>query len=168
MIHSATAVETENFDLLPAAPAPPRRRFPLPAEYYSTPPGDRRPIVAPWAPKGCGIASLVVLAIAFTGGYIASHGGAMALMNLFIDQARSDVAKMFTKDVTAQQKDTFDREMGALQKNLDARRVSLEALQPVLRDMREVVIDSSVTPDEANKLILDLQKVNREARLKQK
>src|SRR5258705_12381505 len=99
MIHSATAVETENFDTPPASPEPPavpsRRRFPLPAEYYSAPPGDRRPLVAPWAPIGCGIVSIVMLAIAFTGGYLASHGGAMTLMNWFINRSRTDIPEMY-------------------------------------------------------------------------
>jgi hypothetical protein len=164
MIHSPAAVQTENFDAPASPPQPPppptRRGFPLPAEYYSTPPGDRRPLVAPWVPVGCGTVSIVLLAAVFTGGYFAAHGGALSLMQWLISRTRSEITPMFAKDVTAAQKAEFDRQMSALEKNLRAKRVGLEAMQPVLRDMRDAMLDSTVTPEETQKLITDLRAAN--------
>src|SRR6476620_10929257 len=119
MIHSAAAVQTENFEAPPTVPEPSRepirRRFPLPAEYYSTPPGDRRPLVAEWVPLGCGGVSVALLLAVFTAGYYAARGGAVSLMQWVISQSRSDIARIFAKDVTALQKNTFDAEMAELE-----------------------------------------------------
>jgi hypothetical protein len=165
MIHSAEAVQTEKFDSLTPPPAPVSnpggRGFPLPAEYYSAPPGDRRPLFAPWAATGCGIAAVVLLIAVFTVGYVAAHGGATQLMTWFISSSRKDIAGMYAKDVTAAQKADFDREMTALQANFVAKRIRLEGLQPVLRDMRDAMLDDKVTPDEVKKLVTDLQTANR-------
>jgi hypothetical protein len=165
MIHSAEAVQTEKFDSLTPPPAPvsntSHRGFPLPAEYYSAPPGDRRPLFAPWAATGCGIAAVVLLIAVFAAGYFAAHGGATQLMTWFISSSRKDLTAMYAKDVTADQKAGFDREMAALQANLAAKRIRLEGLQPVLRDMRDAMLDNKVTSDELKKLIGDLQTANR-------
>jgi len=164
MIHSAEAVQTEKIDSLTPPPRPvsepSRRGLPLPAEYYSAPPGDRRPLFAPWATAGCGIAAVVLLMAVFAAGYFAAHGGAMRLMTWFISSSRKDIVTMYAKDVTATQKADFDRGMEALQANLGAKRVRLEALQPLLRDMRDAMLDDKVTSDETKKLVTDLQTAN--------
>ena len=165
MIHSAAAVQTENFEAPPTVPEPSRepirRGVPLPAEYYSTPPGDRRPLVAEWVPIGCGAVSVAILLAVFTGGYFAAHGGASSLMQWVISQSRSDISRIFAKDVTPQQKKTFDAEMAALEKNIAAKRVGITALQPFLRDMRDFMLDQKVTADETRRLITDLETINR-------
>jgi hypothetical protein len=157
-------VQIEKIDSLTPPPepvsAPGRRGFPLPAEYYAAPPGDRRPLFAPWAIAGCGIVAVVVLIAVFSAGYFAAHGGAAQLMTFFISSSRRDIAAMYARDVTASQKADFDRGMVTLQTNLGARRVGLEALQPVLRDMRDAMLDDKVTPDEVKKLVTDLQTAN--------
>jgi hypothetical protein len=157
MIHSAATVPSENFELQTASG---QRKFPLPAEYYSTPPGDRRPLVAPWAPMGCGIASIVLLLLVFGGGYLAAHGGAAKLMELLLARSRADIATMYSRDVTPAQRKQLDLEMSALQKNIAARRVKLEALQPILRDMRDAMLDNVVTSEETNRLIRDFAAAN--------
>lgn len=165
MIHSAAAVQTENFEAPPTtsepSPEPIRRRFPLPAEYYSAAPGDRRPLVPAWVPLGCGGLSVALLVVVFTAGYFAAHGGAVSLMQWLISRSRSDIATMFAKDVTPAQKHAFDTGMAELEKNVAAKRVGIEAMQPFLRDMRDFMLDQSVTSDETQKLITDLQTVNR-------
>jgi hypothetical protein len=165
MIHSAEAVQTEKIDSLTPPPAPVsntgQRGFPLPAEYYSAPPGDRRPLFAPWAATGCGVAAVVLLIAVFAAGYFAAHGGATQLMTWFISSSRKDITAMYAKDVTAGQKADFDREMAALQTNMGAKRIRLEGLQPVLRDMRDAMLDDKVTSDEVKKLVTDLQTANR-------
>jgi hypothetical protein len=164
MIHSAEAVQSEKFDSPTPPPGPASatsgRGFPLPAEYYSAPPGDRRPLFAPWATTGCGSVAVLILLLLFAAGYLATHGGAMWLMTRFVSSSRKDIAAMYAKDVTASQKSDFDRGMAALQTNLGAKRVGLEALQPVLRDMRDAVLDEKVTSDEVKKLVTDLQTAN--------
>src|SRR3954452_18827897 len=170
MIHSAAAVQTENFEAPPAVPEPSReparRSFPLPAEYYSSPPGDRRALVPEWVPFGCGGLAVAVLLVVFTAGYIASHGGAVRLMQWLVSRSRTDLATMFAKDVTPTQKQAFDAEMTKLEKNIAAKRVGLEAMQPFLRDMRDFMLDQSVTAGETQKLIVDLETVNRGTRPK--
>ena len=165
MIHSAAAVQTENFEAPPTVPEPfrepIRRRFPLPAEYYSTAPGDRRPLVPEWVPLGCGGVSVALLVVVFTAGYFAAHGGAVSLLQWLISQSRSDITRLFTKDVTAAQKQTFDAEMTKLEKNVTSKRVGIQSMQPFLRDMRDFMLDQKVTADETQKLITDLETVNR-------
>ncbi len=164
MIHSGEAVQSENFEVpaIPPAPvsAPGRRRTPLPAEYYSAPPGDRPRLFAPWAATGCGIAATAFLGVFFAAGYFATHGGMMRLMSWFISSSRRDMAAIYDKDVTAGQRTDFDREMTSLQTNLTAKKVGLEALQPVLRDMRDAMIDDKVTSAEMTKLLTDLHTAN--------
>jgi hypothetical protein len=110
---------------------------------------------------GCGTASIVLLALAFGGGYVAAHGGAISLMDWFLGRAQSDLAPMFTKDVTPVQHQTFDREMGTLRQNVRAKRVSIESMQPLLGDLRDAMLDENVTAAETKKLITDLQTLNR-------
>lgn len=157
-------MQIEKIDSLTPPPepgsAPGRRGVPLPAEYYAAPPGDRRPLFAPWATAGCGIVAVVLLIAVFAAGYFAAHGGAAQLMTFIIGNSRKEIAAMYASDVTASQKADFDRGMVTLQTNLGARRVGLEALQPVLRDMRDAMIDDKVTADEVKKLVTDLQTAN--------
>ena len=170
MIHSAAAVQTENFEAPPTVLEPSRepirRRFPLPAEYYSTAPGDRRPLVAEWVPLGCGGVSVALLLAVFTAGHYAAHGGAVTLMQWVISQSRSDIARIFAKDVTALQKNTFAAEMTELEKNIAAKRVGIGAMQPFLRDMRDFMLDQKVTADETQRLITDLETMNRSTKPK--
>ena len=132
----------------------------FPAEYYAAPPGDRRPLFAPWATTGCGIAALALLVLAFTAGYFASHGGAAGLMGWVFSQTQTEIVPMYTKDVTAAQKSQLDWEIKSLQKNMAAKRVPLDRLQIILRDMRDAMLDQKVTSEETNRLIGDLRAAN--------
>jgi hypothetical protein len=159
------AVESENFEQQPpsgqdasAARAP--RRFAFPADYYSTPPGDRPPLFAPWATTGCGAAAVVILAGAFSAGYVFSHGGSTSLMSWTFSELRTDIVTMYAKDVTARQKAGLDVEMTSLQKNLAAKRIPLEKLQPVLGDLRDAMLDDVVSSAETNKLIAAFRAAN--------
>lgn len=158
-------METENF-----APPPPTtdgveavpvaRRFSVPADYYSTPPGDRTPLFAPWATTGCGSVALALLAVAFTGGYVASHGGTTSLMTWVFSQTQSEIVPMYRKDVTPAQKAALDGEMKSLQVNVTAKRIPLERLQVILRDMRDAMVDNVVTPEETSRLTVDIHAAN--------
>ena len=162
-------MESEKFEQQPApsespSTAPARRSFPLPAEYYSAPPGDRAPLFAPWATTGCGTTALVLLVVAFTGGYAFSHGGATKLLTWLFTRTQSDIGTMYGKDVTSVQRGELDWEMTSLQKNLAAKRISLEQLQPILKDMRDAMLDAKVTSAETNKLIGDFHAANAAAK----
>jgi hypothetical protein len=169
MIHSASLVQTENFDSDPTAPepleAPPRHPpFPMPAEYYSTPPGDRPPIFPTWVVAGCGIVSIVILVALFGAGYAAANGGLSTVMGWFFQQSRAELTGMYGKDVTVTQKAAFDAELAAFQKNLEAKRVGMGKLQSVLSDMRDIMSDSRVTPREIDRLTADLRAANAAAK----
>jgi len=170
MIHSGPLVQTENFDSEPAPPEPvetPARRpsFPLPAEYYSTPPGGRPPIFPSWMVAGCGSLSIVLLVVLFGTGYAAAHGGLSSLTKWFFSQSRGELAGMYTKDVTAAQKAAFDAEMNEMQKNVDAKRVGIEKLQPLLSDIRGAMSDQRVTPQELEKMTGDARAANAAAKM---
>lgn len=161
----SSVVESENFEhpLSPAespSTAPARPPFPLPAEYYSAPPGDRAPLFAPWATTGCGTVAIVLLILAFTAGYVFSHGAATRMLTWVFSKSQSDIVPMYGKDVTAGQKGELDSEMTSLKKNLAAKRISLDRLQPILRDMRDAMLDQKVTSEETNKLIVDFRAAN--------
>ena len=161
-------MESENFDhpLPPVespSTAPVRRRSGFPADYYSAPPGDRVPLFAPWATTGCGTVALVVLIVVFTAGYLTSHGGAASLMAWVFSQSQSEIVPMYRKDVTAAQKAELDGEMKSLQKNVTAKRISVDRLQVILRDMRDAMLDNVVTPEETNRLIGDFRAANASA-----
>ncbi len=158
-------MESENLAQLPppvggAAGKPEPRRFAFPADYYAAPPGDRTPLFAPWATTGCGAAALVVLVGAFGAGYVFSHGGATSLMSWMFSKTQSDIVTMYAKDVTARQKADLDFELTSLQKNVAAKRISLERLQPILGELRDAMLDNLVTSDETNKLIVAFRAVN--------
>jgi len=169
MIHSAPLVQTENFDsdLTPSEPVATQPRcppFPLPAEYYSTPSGDRPPLFPTWVAAGCGSASIVLLVVLFGAGYAAAHGGLSTIMGWFFSKSRSELAGMYTKEVTAKQKAAFDAELNALQKNLEAKRVGPDKLQPLLTDMRSAMSDQRVTPQEIDKMTADIRAANAAAK----
>jgi endonuclease/exonuclease/phosphatase (EEP) superfamily protein YafD len=81
-------------------------------------------------------------------------------MSWMFSKTQSDIGTMYAKNVTARQKADLDFELTSLQKNLAAKRISLDRLQPVLGELRDAMIDNVVTSDETNKLIAAFRAVN--------
>jgi hypothetical protein len=110
---------------------------------------------------GCGIAAIVILIALFGAGYFFTHGGMSTLMTWVFNQTKSDMAGMYTKEVTAAQKKDFENELTTFQHNLDAKRIRSDKLQPILADMRDVMMDAKATPAEMDKLTAGLHAANR-------
>ena len=134
--------------------------FRRPADYYSTPVGDAKPLFPRWVPYGCGIASIALLVIVFVGGYFAVHGGMGRLLDMMFGSMQGETEKMFTKEVTTAQKAAFEREMRTMRDSVRQNRLPMDRLQPLLRTMRDVSEDEHVTPAEADQLTKEMHAVN--------
>jgi hypothetical protein len=143
----------------PALPTPslPFRR---PADYYSSPVGEARPLFPKWVPYGCGTAAIVVLLIVFGLGIAVSRGAMGELFDLMFATMQGEIDKMFTKDVQPADRAAFDAEMKAMRESVRQNRLSMERLQPLLRTLREVVSDERVTPEETQQLIREIHAIN--------
>jgi hypothetical protein len=150
----------------PETPAPPLPSLPFrrPADYYSSPVGDARPLFPKWVPYGCGSAAIVVLIIVFGLGIAVSRGGMGELFDLMLATMQSETDKMFTGDVKPADKAAFDAEMKAMRESVRHNRVSMERLQPLLRTLRDVTSDERVTPAETQQLTNEIRELNRTAK----
>ena len=151
-------------DILPTPPEPRPLPFRRPADYYSSPLSEVRPIFHRAVPLGCGAASIVAILILFVGGAVAASGKGGTLFAALFGTMTDEIHGMFTKDVTAAQKSAFDAEMKTLRANLAEGKISMDALQPMLRTIRDTSGDSSVTAKETETLTKAARDVNRTAR----
>ena len=138
----------------------PNLPFRRPADYYSTPVGEAKPLFPRWVPYGCGTASIVLILIVFAAGYFAVHGGMSRMMDLMFSSMQGEIEKMFTKDVSPTQKASYEREMKRLRDSVRQNRLPVDRLQPLLRTMRDVTEDEHVTPAEADQLTKEMHEIN--------
>src|SRR2546422_5498937 len=85
--------------------------FRRPADYYSSPVGEARPLFPRWVPYGCGTASIILLLLVFALGAAFSSGALGGLLELMFASMQGEIDKMFTPDVNAEQKAAFDAEL---------------------------------------------------------
>jgi hypothetical protein len=146
----------------PVAPAPEPAADPLPfrrpADYYSTPGSDLRPLFPKWLPAGCGWASLVFIVLLFVAGSLAPKSGS-ALEWLF-GKIQTDMTPHFTKNVTPAQKAAFAAEMKTLRASAKAGKLKLDKTQTFLKLATDVDSDEKIDPAEADKLIAAVRDVN--------
>jgi hypothetical protein len=145
-----------------APPPPPRRRlgFLLPAEYYSIPPGDRRPLVGKGVPWGCGTASIIFLVLIFAGGYGAAHGGLQSLIGWVIDNSEQELEPMLAKDVPPAQHKAFVDEMHRAAANLRSGRAPLEKAGQLLQTIRDASSDHTLSASEVDQILRDVRTIN--------
>jgi hypothetical protein len=135
------------------APAPHSRRpFRLPADYYSSPATDVRPMLPRGVPIGCGIASIVILVLLFSAGAFFARGGAGNFMGFIIEQTLTDIEGKYAKDVTPAQRRDLAAELNRLRDNAGKDRVKLPQMQPILESMRDVLRDGTVSSQEVDAL----------------
>ena len=135
-----------------------RRRFPWPADYYSSPTPNA--ILPSWLTLGCGIAGALALLLIFIGGYVASRGGMTQFMDFAIGMSITEMRGMYTPDVSAARKKSVDDEIARLRQNYRDGKVALPAIQPFLESIRDVTSDGKVTGAEAAKLEESTRKIN--------
>jgi len=156
MIHFWSTLDETNPGFSPPTSLPFRR----PADYYSSPPGEKRPLFPHWVPFGCGAAAIALLLIVFLGGVFVAHGGMGQLFDMMFGSMQGEIDHMFTKDVTPAQKQAFDSEMKTMRGAVRENRLPVDRLQPLLRDFRDAVSDEHVTPAEAQKLTNEMHALN--------
>jgi hypothetical protein len=141
---------------------PPSESLPFrrPADYYSTPLADVKPLFPRWVPFGCGTAAIVLLVIVFLGGIFAARGGMGQLFDMMFGSMQGEIDKMFTKDVSPAQRAAFDGEMKTMRDRVRQNRLPIDRLQPLLRTMRDVTSDEHVTPAEADQLTKEMHAIN--------
>ena len=134
--------------------------FRRPADYYSSPVGEARPLFPRWVPYGCGTASIILLLMVFALGAAFSSGALGELLEVMFATMQGEIDKMFTPDVNAAQKAAFDAEMKKMRDSIRTNRLTLDRMQPLLRTMREVASDERVTPAEAEQLTREMHEIN--------
>lgn len=138
----------------------PNLPFRRPADYYSTPTGDAKPLFPRWVPYGCGTAAIVLLVVVFVGGVFAARGGMGQMFDFMFGSMQGEIDKMFTKDVTPAERAAFDNEMKTMRDAVRQNRLPIDRLQPLLRTMRDVTSDEHVTPAEADQLTKEMHQIN--------
>lgn len=134
--------------------------FRRPADYYSTPAGDARPLFPGWVPYGCGTASIIVLLLVFALGAAVSTGALGELLDLMFGSMQAEIDRMFTPEVKPSQKAAFDAEMKAMRVAIRANRLTLDRLQPLLRSMRDASSDEHITAEETEQLTREIHEIN--------
>ena len=133
-----------------------------PADYYSGPSPER--LLPQWISLGCGGASALVLVLVFAGGAYLAHGGFTDLMDLVLGMTMGELSGMYTKDVTAAEKKSLDDEFETLRANMRREKITIQSLQPLLRDMQKASGDKKVDAREVEQLLADMRKVNARAK----
>lgn len=155
MIHFIDSMPSGNLDEPVTATEPPHhppRAFRLPADYYTAPVSDVRPLFPQWVPLGCGTAAAAILLILFVGGALLSGPRLAALMDLIVGTSLGEVKGMYAKDITPRQKTEFDAEVKTLRAGLRSDKVSVQNLQPFLKAMQAAIADRKVTAEELERL----------------
>jgi hypothetical protein len=151
-------------DIIPAPPEPRPLPFRRPADYYAAPLSEVRPLFPRWVPLGCGTASLVAMVVLFGAGAVAGSGKGGSLFATLFGTMQDEIDGKFTKDVPPAQKSAFDAEMKTLRGNLANGKVSMDRLQPLLREIRDASMDDKVTAGEAVQLTKAAHDVNAAAK----
>lgn len=136
----------------PPAEPPPARGARLPADYYSLPPSEIKPIFPRGLRIGCGVASGAFLAALFALGAWLSGSGLGRLLSVAVQLSQVQLGQMNEKDVAAAQKTALDAELTALQKNVEAGRVSAPKVQDVLSTTRSAIRDGKLSRTEADQI----------------
>lgn len=161
MIHSSSSMPTGNFDdPAPASAAPPGTKpsLRLPAEYYTAPLSEVRPVFPKWVPWGCGTAAAIFLVILFVGGALLSGPRLGQLIDFVMGTTLGELRPMIAADVTPQQKQQFEDEVKRMREGLGNGQVAVQNVQPFLKAMQKAVSDEKVTAAELGELTAAAQK----------
>ena len=134
--------------------------FRRPADYYSSPVHEVKPIFPRWVPFGCGTAAIVLIILLVGIATAVSSGAFAGAFDFMFASMQSEVDKMMTADVKPPQKAAFDSEMKTMRAAVRDRRLKIDALQPLMRTMRDVVTDERVTPAEVDQLTREIHALN--------
>lgn len=149
----------ESQPVAPPQPAADPLPFRRPADYYSTPGTELRPLFPRWVPMGCGWAALLFVIALFVAGAVAPRSG--SILDMLFGKIQDDMTSHFTRDVTPAQKAAFAAEMKTLRAAASAGKLRLDRTQSFLHLATEVDADEKIDHAEADKLIAAVRDVNR-------
>lgn len=155
MIHSPGSMPSGNFDE-PAVPATqttvPQRSFRVPADYYSAPLAEVKPIFPAWLPWGCGAAAALFLVVLFVSGALLTGPRLNALIDLTLGMTLGELKGMYVPQITEAQKTSFDAEVKRMRQHLTASKITARDIQPFLQGVQKAIGDDKVTPAELDQL----------------
>ncbi|HEY2094281.1 MAG TPA: hypothetical protein VGJ81_20625 [Thermoanaerobaculia bacterium] len=134
--------------------------FTLPADYYASP-VTARPLFPSWVPIGCGLASAILLAIAFVGGALVMSMGVGKMMAYVIDSSHGELKAMYGKDVSPAKRAQVDAALDGISHDLAADKLAYAKLEPLLTAMRDTMDDKKITNAEADQLLAKVQEVRK-------
>ncbi len=142
-------------EITPAVP-----QFRRPADYYASPADSAKTIFPKWVPFGCGTASIVfVIGMVFMGSAVSS-GAFTELFEFVIASMEGEITKMMATDVKPQPKAVFQAEMKTMRASIRTGRLSMERLQPLMKTIRDVSGDETVTGAEVDRLTREVKAIN--------
>ena len=155
MIHSPGSMPSGNFDEPVSSNAQQpvsSQRFRFPAEYYSAPLSDVKPVLPKWVPWGCGTAAAVFILLLFAAGSLLTGSRLAAFIDFTLGMSLGEIKGAYASDVGDEHKKAFDKEVGAMRENLRSERISVKDVQPFLRTMQKAIADETVTRVELEQL----------------
>lgn len=155
MIQSHGSMPSGNFD--EPVTSPPQQpsaqtRFRFPADYYSAPLSEVKPVLPKWVPWGCGTAAAIFVIGLLIIGSLMTGSRLAALVDLTLGMSMGEVKAAYASDVTDVQKAAFDQEVDAMRKNLREGTISTADIQPFLKTMQKAIKDEKVTGAEVEAL----------------
>jgi hypothetical protein len=135
--------------------------FRLPADYYTAPADEVRPVFPRWMPLGCGGAALVFLVLLFIGGAWAGGGGFGSVLDWVLGKMEPELTSSYTPDVTPTQRTAFEREYAHLREGVRNNKVDLVKMQKVLQSISEASSDKKLTSDEVVKLTKQMSEASK-------
>ena len=155
MIQSPGSMPSGNFDEPVTSPPPQpvaQNRFRFPADYYSAPLSEVKPVLPKWVPWGCGIAAAIFIVILFLVGSLMTGSRLAALVDMTVGMSVGEVKGAYASDVTEAQKAAFDKEVDSMRESLRDGRISTASIQPFLKTMQQAIKDEKVTGAEVEEL----------------
>jgi hypothetical protein len=145
-------------------PSQPRAPFRLPADYYSAPVSEVRPVFDKWVPYGCGTAAIVFVLLLFIGGALAGSGGLGSLFEPIFSMMESEMTGAFAANVTPQDRTAFGAEYAQFRANVRENRIDMTKMQTFLKSVSAAQQDQKLTADEVRQLTKELHDLNTAAR----
>ncbi|MBK5258954.1 MAG: hypothetical protein JJE51_05120 [Thermoanaerobaculia bacterium] len=152
---------TGNFDdpaTANAAPTETKHSLRLPADYYTAPLSEVRPVFPKWVPWGCGTAAAIFLGILFAGGALLNGPRLGQVIDFVMGTTLGELRPMIAADVTPQLKQQFEDEVKRMREGLRNGQVVVQNVQPFLKAMQKAVSDEKVTAAELGELTVAARK----------
>jgi hypothetical protein len=132
----------------------------LPADYYSAPVSEIRPVFPRWVPLGCGSASIVFLVLLFAAGGWIQQGGLEWLMDFALGMMQTEMEAMFDKDVTDADKHALSEAMTSFRANIKTDKVPLLKVSPVIEKISPATADKHLSHAEVTSLVETIRQAN--------